>query len=60
MHYPKRFVITENENGTYSLIIVVDDYESKDDARYFLKVIADTIGYEYQEEYNTAEKRTIH
>jgi len=54
-----RFVIYEEKDGTYSVVIKVNPFLSKDQAKNFIHIIATENGYD-TELYETEETRTLH
>ncbi len=55
-----RFIIFEEKDGTYSVVIRVNPFLSKIQAKEFIDVIALDNGYETEDIFDTEEERTLH
>lgn len=55
-----RFIIFEEKDGTYSVVIRVNPFLSKIQAKEFIDVIALENGYETEDIFETEEGRTLH
>lgn len=55
-----RFIIFEEKDGTYSVVIRVNPFLTKKQAKEFIDIIAYENGYETEELIDTGEERTLH
>ena len=55
-----RFIIFEEKDGTFSVVIRVNPFLTKKQAKEFIDIIAYENGYETEEFIDTGEKRTLH
>jgi hypothetical protein len=55
-----RFIIFEEKDGTFSVVIRVNPFLTKKQAKEFIDIIAYENGYETEELIDTGEKRTLH
>jgi len=55
-----RFIIFEEKDGTFSVVIRVNPFLSKKQAKEFIDIIAIENGYETEEIIDTGEQRTLH
>lgn len=55
-----RFIIFEEKDGTFSVVIRVNPFLTKKQAKEFIDIIAYENGYETEELIDTGEERTLH
>jgi len=55
-----RFIIFEEKDGTFSVVIRVNPFLTKKQAKEFIDLIAYENGYETEELIDTGEERTLH
>lgn len=55
-----RFIIFEEKDGTFSVVIRVNPFLTKTQAKEFIDIIAYENGYETEELIDTGEERTLH
>ncbi|MDA8668224.1 hypothetical protein N9M26_01050 [Alphaproteobacteria bacterium] len=55
-----RFIIFEEKDGTFSVVIRVNPFLTKKQAKEFIDIIAYENGYETEELVDTGEERTLH